>query len=444
MVASQATHLGVRHLGAAAGLRAQATHLGLAAHSELSHPPRGRSRTSGSGHSLRSRRRTSGSGHSPRSRRRFGLRPLTSVSQQNFGLRHSPRSRSEPRAQAIHRESRGMANSCRSPQSRSGLGLRPFTSDSQRNAELRSFTSDSQRLRPIDGQPRHGRKRFPPRGMQHSRLHEGRGTTFFPRRSPTPLSSTRRSSAALPSYRRSASLWAQAFSPQGHAALSSARRSWHHIRPTKVADTTFVYEKVVGSASVQSTVSLVMGASVFPPGGIQHAQPRQGRRQHLRLHKDRRQQFLLHEGGRQHGLHESRRHHARLAPQGLAAHAATPRSPAPVRYSIVMPARSSTRGATQRDCGLGHVTRESRKIAAGQRGAAAGLQAQAPTRESRTRRQKTKHTHAGSKAAHTGVAARLRAQTRDPRVPTRLCGVRGVAAGLRARLRDPRVPKDYR
>ena len=57
----------------------------------------------------------------------FGLRPLTSVSQQNFGLRHSPRSRSEPRAQAIHRESRGMSNSCRSPQSRSGFGLRPFT-----------------------------------------------------------------------------------------------------------------------------------------------------------------------------------------------------------------------------------------------------------------------------------------------------------------------------
>ena len=55
-------------------------------------------------------------------------------------------------------------------------------------------------------------------------------------------------------------------SPQGHAALSSARRSWHHIRPTKVADTTCVYEKVVGSASVLSTVSLVMGASVFPPG----------------------------------------------------------------------------------------------------------------------------------------------------------------------------------
>ena len=55
--------------------------------------------------------------------------------------------------------------------------------------------------------------------------------------------------AVLPSYRRSASLWAQAFSPQGHAALSSARRSWHHIRPTKVADTTFVYEKVVASTA---------------------------------------------------------------------------------------------------------------------------------------------------------------------------------------------------
>ena len=45
-----------------------------------------------------------------------------------------------------------------------------------------------QHFRPIDGQPQYGR-------MPHSHLHESRGTR---------LSSTRRSSAALPSYRRSA------------------------------------------------------------------------------------------------------------------------------------------------------------------------------------------------------------------------------------------------
>ena len=190
IVASQATHLGVIHLGAAAGLRAQATHLVLAAHIELSHPPRRRSRTSGSGHSLRSRSRTSGSGHSPRSRWRFwaqtthlGLpaelwaQAFTTEPQRTSGSGHSPR---------ITR----MANSCRSPQSRSGLGLRPFTSDSQRNAELRSFTSDSQHFRPIDGQPRYGRKRCPPQG--HTALvctkvvaphssHEGRRRHFRPR-----------------------------------------------------------------------------------------------------------------------------------------------------------------------------------------------------------------------------------------------------------------------
>ena len=46
----------------------------------------------------------------------------------------------------------------------------------------------------------------------------------------------------------------------GHAALSSSRRAWHHSRPTKVADTTFVHEEVVGSASAPSMVSFGMSA----------------------------------------------------------------------------------------------------------------------------------------------------------------------------------------
>jgi hypothetical protein len=63
--------------------------------------------------------------------------------------------------------------------------------------------------------------------MQHSRLHEGRGTTFVPPRSQTPLSSTRRSPATLPSYRWPASFWSARVVTQGHAVLSSSRRSWH-------------------------------------------------------------------------------------------------------------------------------------------------------------------------------------------------------------------------
>jgi hypothetical protein len=255
MVASQATHLGVSHLGAAAGLRAQVTHLVLAAHSELSHPPRGRSRTSGSGHSLRSRRITPGSGRSPRSRRIFGLRPLTSVSQQDLGLRHSPRCRSEPRAQASHREPRGMANyavrlrvaadlgSGRSPRIRSRMPssghpprIRSVSlhrrSDSSRaqGCSPRAYSTlvftkavaphsphegrqhhscpregRRQRFRPIDGQPRYGRKVYHP-GACSTLVFTKVVHHIRPPRSQTPLSSTRRSPATLPSYRWSASL----------------------------------------------------------------------------------------------------------------------------------------------------------------------------------------------------------------------------------------------
>ena len=256
MVASQATHLGVSHLGAAAGLRAQVTHLVLAAHSELSHPPRGRSRTSGAGHSLRSRRITPGSGRSPRSRRVFGLRPLTSVSQQDLGLRHSPRCRSEPRAQASHREPRGMANyavrlrvaadlgSGRSPRIRSRKpssghpprirsvsfpstvrlvkGARVFSQghtalSSSRRPWHRIRPHEGrrhhgcpregrrQRFRPIDGQPRYGRKGYHP-GACSTLVFTKVVHHIRPPRSQTPLSSTRRSPATLPSYRWSASL----------------------------------------------------------------------------------------------------------------------------------------------------------------------------------------------------------------------------------------------
>ena len=297
MVASQATHRGVSHLGAAAGLRAQVTHLVLAAHSELSHPPRGRSRTSGSGHSLRSRRITPGSGRSPRSRRIFGLRPLTSVSQQDLGLRHSPRCRSEPRAQASHREPRGMANYAVRLRVAADLG-------SGRSPRIRSRM-------PSSGHPPRIRSvSFP------SKVRLGKGARVFTQ-GHTALSSSRRpwhrirptkvvdttvvhekvvGSASVPSM-VSIGMGARVIT-QGHAALSSSRRSWHHIRPTKVADTTFAHEKVAGNASVLSMVSLVMSARVVTQGNAALSSSRrswhqksshEGRRHHCRLREGRRQ-----------------------------------------------------------------------------------------------------------------------------------------------------------
>ena len=187
--------------------------------------------------------------------------------------------------------------------------------------------------------------------MLHSRLHEGRGTSV-PRRPPTPLSSTTR--------------------------------------------------------------------------GIQHTQPRQGRRQHLRLHKDRRQQCLLHEGAGSTVCTKAGGTTLDSPPQGLAAHAATPRSgtrgatqrdcrlrPQPAspaldgkRQRIPMPAVKLHTRASQRDCGLRPVTRESQQgcVAAGASQRDCGLGS--VTRESRR-----------TTVDKRGVAAGLRAQACDPRVP---------------------------
>jgi hypothetical protein len=115
----------------------------------------------------------------------------------------------------------------------------PQSSHEGRRHHFRPREGRRQRFRPIDGQPRYGRMGF----------------------------------------------------TQGYAALSSSRRSGHHIRPTKVADTTFVYEKVAGRASILSTDSLDRGASVSPPGArstlvctkvVAPHSSREGRRHHCR------------------------------------------------------------------------------------------------------------------------------------------------------------------
>ena len=293
MVASQATHLGVSHLGAAAGLRAQVTHLVLAAHSELSHPPRGRSRTSGAGHSLRSRRITPGSGRSPRSRR---LRPLTSVSQQDLGLRHPPRCRNEPRAQASHREPRGMANyavrlrvaanlgSGRSPRIRS---RRPSSGHPPRIRSVsfhrRSDSSRAQGCSPRAYSTLVFTKAVAPHSPREGRRHhgcprEGRRQRFRP-------------IDGQPRYGR------KGYHPGACSTLVFTKVVTPHSL-TKVADTTFVHEKVAGNASVLSMVSLLMSARVVTQrhAALSSSQrswhqksSHEGRRHHCLLREDRRQ-----------------------------------------------------------------------------------------------------------------------------------------------------------
>ena len=103
----------------------------------------------------------------------------------------------------------------RSPTPRRSSTPRPSHEDCGHHARLRK--GRQQHFRPIAGQPRYGR-------MPHSHLHESRGT---------PLSSTRRSSAALRDGRR------------------------HHLRLHESA----------GSRSACTKVARTMGIS--PPGGMQ-------------------------------------------------------------------------------------------------------------------------------------------------------------------------------